>query len=50
MEGFNTGHENGDGMASFGVRIEPPVRLVTGAWADEPLIVLHLQFGARQMA
>ena len=25
MEGTNTGHENAEGMASVGVRVEPPV-------------------------
>ena len=25
-EGTNTGHENGEAMASVGVRVEPPVR------------------------
>jgi hypothetical protein len=27
-EGTNTGHENGEAMASVGVRVEPTVRLV----------------------
>ena len=27
MEGINTGHENGEAMASVGVRVEPTVRL-----------------------
>ena len=31
LEGTNTGHENAEGMASVGVRVEPTVRLV----ADE---------------
>ena len=26
-QGTNTGHENGEAMASVGVRVEPPVRL-----------------------
>jgi len=26
-EGTNTGHENGEAMASIGVRVEPTVRL-----------------------
>ena len=30
-EGTNTGHENAEGMASVGVRVEPTVSLVTGA-------------------
>ena len=29
-EGTNTGHENAEGMASVGVRVEPTVRLVRG--------------------
>jgi hypothetical protein len=30
-EGTNTGHENAEGMASVGVRVEPPVRLAASA-------------------
>jgi hypothetical protein len=29
-QGTNTGHENAEGMASVGVRVEPPVRLASG--------------------
>ena len=36
-EGNNTGHENGEAMASVGVRVEPRVRLVT----DEITVALH---------
>jgi len=35
-------------MRSIFVRVEPTVRLVTDAWADDLLIVLHLLFDARQ--
>ena len=34
-EGTNTGHENAEGMASVGVRVEPTVRLVAGVWPYE---------------
>ncbi|MBK7353898.1 MAG: hypothetical protein IPJ05_10505 [Nitrosomonas sp.] len=30
-EGTNTGHENAEGMASVGVRVEPPVRHLISA-------------------
>ncbi len=30
-EGTDIGHKNGEAMAYVGVRVEPPVRLVTGA-------------------
>ena len=34
-EGTNTGHENGEAMASVGVRVEPTVRLVADARTHE---------------
>ena len=35
LEGTNIGHENAEGMAYVGVRVEPPVRLVAGDCAGE---------------
>jgi hypothetical protein len=40
LEGTNIGHENAEGMAYVGVRVEPTVRLVTDAERVELLIVL----------
>ena len=39
-EGTNTGHKNGEAMASVGVRVEPTVRLVAGVWLRELAVVL----------
>ena len=55
LEGTNIGHENAEGMAYVGVRVEPTVRLVTDAERVELLIVLCfslklkiLDFGLRK--
>ena len=42
LEGTNIGHENAEGMAYVGVRVEPTVRL--GREVERPLIDLYHHF------
>ena len=39
-QGTNTGHENAEGMASVGVRVEPTVRLVADADLMEQIMTV----------
>ena len=47
LEGTNIGHENAEGMAYVGVRVEPTVRLVADAVTIDLLIVLAFSLNRR---